>query len=147
MKGWTYVRTYSVRTLFSEPKFPGCIGYPFSYPWCFAAHALRARAPLKTFILSLGCLWSYFVISFTLIFKEISYFTLFQKKTNFAFFYVWFSLFVLTRVIGRGSNIVIFFNGRQNKTFKPSSKFFHNGRLINLSVDFFGKTSRFPVIF
>ena len=85
--------------------------------------------------------------AFTLIFKEISYFTLFQKKTNFAFFYVWFSLFVLTRVIGRGSNIVIFFNGRQNKTFKPSSKFFHNGRLINLSVDFFGKTSRFPVIF
>ena len=85
--------------------------------------------------------------AFTLIFKEISYFTLFQKKANFAFFYVWFSLFVLTRVIGRGSNIVIFFNGRQNKTFKPSSKFFHNGRLINLSVDFFGKTSRFPVIF
>ena len=84
--------------------------------------------------------------AFTLIFKEISYFALFQKKTNFAFFYVWFSLYVLTRVIGRGSNIVIFFSGRQNKTFKPSSKFFHNGRLINLSVDFFCKTSSLLVI-
>ena len=50
-------------------------------------------------------------------------------KKNVAFFFVWFSLFVLTRVIGRGPNIVIFFNGRQNKTFELSSKFFHNGRL------------------
>ena len=60
----------------------------------------------------------------------------FSIKTNVAFFYVWFSLFVLARVIGRG-----------NKTFKLSSKFFHNGRLINLSVDFICKTSSFPVIF
>ena len=71
----------------------------------------------------------------------------FSIKTNVAFFYVWFFVFVLTMVIGRGPNIVLFFNGRQNKTFKLFSKFFHNGRLINLCVDFFCKTSSFPVIF
>ena len=27
MKGWTYLRTYPVRTIFSEPKFLGCIDY------------------------------------------------------------------------------------------------------------------------
>ena len=46
-----------------------------------------------------------------------------------------------------GSNILIFVNGRQNKTFKLSSKLFHIGRLINLSVDFFCKTTSFPVLF
>ena len=68
-------------------------------------------------------------------------------KKNVAFFYVWFSLFVLTRVIGRGPSIVKFFNGRQNKTFKLSNKFFHNGRLINLSVDFFCKSQVFLSFF
>ena len=73
MKGWTYVRTYSVWTIFSEPKFFGCVDLPnflthgaplralrflrtkifwkrrftkFSYPRCSAARASRARAPL-----------------------------------------------------------------------------------------------------
>ena len=32
MKGWTYVRTYSVRTIFSEPKFRGCIVYQIFLP-------------------------------------------------------------------------------------------------------------------
>ena len=27
MKGWTYVRTYSVWTIFLEPKFLGCVDY------------------------------------------------------------------------------------------------------------------------
>ena len=36
----------------------------------------------------------------------------FFNENNVPFFYVWVSLFVLTRVIGRGPNIVIFFNGR-----------------------------------
>ena len=27
MKGWTYVRTYARRTIFSEPKFLGCTVY------------------------------------------------------------------------------------------------------------------------
>ena len=38
MKRWTYVRT-----IFSEPKFLAC---KFSYPWCSAARASRARALL-----------------------------------------------------------------------------------------------------
>ena len=73
MKGWKYVRTYSVRTVFSEPKFFGCIDLPnflthgaplrafrflrtkmfwmhrltkFSYPRCSAVLASRSRAPL-----------------------------------------------------------------------------------------------------
>ena len=73
MKGWTYVRTYSVWTIFSEPKFFGCVDLPnflthgaplralrflrtkifwkrrftqFSYPRCSAARASRARTPL-----------------------------------------------------------------------------------------------------
>ena len=32
MKGWTYVRTYSVRTIFSAPKFLGCIVYQIFLP-------------------------------------------------------------------------------------------------------------------
>ena len=32
LKGWTYVRTYSVRTIFSEPKFLGCIDYQIFLP-------------------------------------------------------------------------------------------------------------------
>ena len=32
IKGWTYVRTYSVRTFFSEPKFLGCIVYQIFLP-------------------------------------------------------------------------------------------------------------------
>ena len=47
MKGWTYVRT-----IFSETKFLGCTGYQFSYPWCSAARASRARGPLKSWV---GC--------------------------------------------------------------------------------------------
>ena len=44
MKGWTYVRTYPVRTIFSEPKFLGHVDYQlFSYPWCSAALASRER--------------------------------------------------------------------------------------------------------
>ena len=38
MKGWTYVRT-----IFSDPKFLGCIVTKFSYPWCSAARSSRAR--------------------------------------------------------------------------------------------------------
>ena len=40
-KGWTYVRAYSVRAIFSEPKFSGLHAYftKFSYPWCSAARA------------------------------------------------------------------------------------------------------------
>ena len=30
LKRWTYERTYSVRTIFSEPKFLGCIVYQIS---------------------------------------------------------------------------------------------------------------------
>ena len=56
----------------------------------------------------------------------------FSIKTNVAFFYVWFSLFALIRVIGQGLN-----NGRQNKTFELSSKFFHNGRLTDLASQIF----------
>ena len=32
MKGWTYVRTYFVRTIFSEAKFLGCIVYQIFLP-------------------------------------------------------------------------------------------------------------------
>ena len=32
MKGWTYVRTYPVRTLLLEPKFLGCIDYQIFLP-------------------------------------------------------------------------------------------------------------------
>ena len=41
MKGWTYVRTYSLRAIFSEPKFSGLHAYftKFSYPWCSATRA------------------------------------------------------------------------------------------------------------
>ena len=31
-KGWTYVRTYSVQTIFSEAKFLGSIDYHISLP-------------------------------------------------------------------------------------------------------------------
>ena len=59
-------------------------------------------------------------------------FYLFSIKTNVAFFYVWLSLFALIRVIGQGPN-----NGRQNKTFELSRKFFHNGRLTDLASQIF----------
>ena len=58
-----------------------------------------------------------------------------------------FAKFEPTRVKGRGPNIVIFCKGRQNKTFKLSSKFFPNGRLIDLSVDIFYETSSLSVMF
>ena len=32
MKGWTYVRTYPIRMIFSEPKFLRCIDYQISLP-------------------------------------------------------------------------------------------------------------------
>ena len=51
MKGWTYAQTYSVRTIYSEPKFLGSKITIFSYPWCSAVGALRTRAP-QLFILS-----------------------------------------------------------------------------------------------
>ena len=39
MKGWMYVQTYSVQTIFSEPKFPRCIVYQIFLPIrCSAAH-------------------------------------------------------------------------------------------------------------
>ena len=59
-------------------------------------------------------------------------FYLFSIKTNVAFFYVWLSLFALIRVIGQGPH-----NGRQNKTFELSRKFFHNGRLTDLASQIF----------
>ena len=49
MKGWTYLRTYPVRTIFSEPKFLGCIDYLIFLPMVVrSARFARARAPLKT---------------------------------------------------------------------------------------------------
>ena len=44
MKGWTYVRTYPIRMIFSEPKFLGCIDYQISLP--MVVRSARARAPL-----------------------------------------------------------------------------------------------------
>ena len=44
MKGWTYVRTYSVRTVFSEPKFLGCVDYHIAKH--FKSHYTRLRACL-----------------------------------------------------------------------------------------------------
>ena len=48
MKGRTYVRTFSVRTTFSEPKFLGCIDYQIFLPTAprWAGFA-RSRAPPK----------------------------------------------------------------------------------------------------
>ena len=58
MKGWTYVRTYSVRRIFSEPKFLGCVDYHIFLPRCaressaitlqsiFKSHYTRLRACL-----------------------------------------------------------------------------------------------------
>jgi len=43
MKGWTYGRTYSIRTIFSEPKFLGCIDLPKCLTNSAPLHALRAR--------------------------------------------------------------------------------------------------------
>ena len=43
MKGWTYVRTYSVRTIFSEPKFFGCIDLPNFLTHGAPLRSLRAR--------------------------------------------------------------------------------------------------------
>ena len=42
-KGWTYGLTYPVLTIFSEPKFLGCIDLPNFYPCSSAARASRAR--------------------------------------------------------------------------------------------------------
>ena len=39
MKGWTYVQTYSIRMIFSEPKFPWRIVYQFFLP--MVIHCLR----------------------------------------------------------------------------------------------------------
>ena len=48
MKGWTYVPTYPVRTIFSEPKFLGCIDYQIFLPLVFrSARFARTRALLK----------------------------------------------------------------------------------------------------
>ena len=41
MMEWTYVRTYSVRTIFSEPKFLGCVVYQIILPWCSAVRILN----------------------------------------------------------------------------------------------------------
>ena len=38
MKGWTYVWT-----IFSDPKFLGCIVTNFSYRWCYVTRSSRAR--------------------------------------------------------------------------------------------------------
>ena len=43
MKGWTYVRTYSVWTIFSEPKFFGCIDLPNFLTHGAPLRALRVR--------------------------------------------------------------------------------------------------------
>ena len=44
MKGWTYVRTYAVRTIFSEPTFLGGIDYHIFLP--MVLRFPRERAPL-----------------------------------------------------------------------------------------------------
>ena len=41
-KGWTYGLTYPVRTIFSEPKFLGCIDLPSFLTHGAPLHALRA---------------------------------------------------------------------------------------------------------
>ena len=41
-KGWTYGLTYPVRTIFSEPKFLGCIDLPNFLTHVAPLHALRA---------------------------------------------------------------------------------------------------------
>ena len=47
MRGWTYVRS-SVRTIFSEPKFLGCIDYQIFLPIVLrCARLVRARALLR----------------------------------------------------------------------------------------------------
>ena len=43
MEEWTYGRTHSVRTIFSEPKFLGCIDLPKFLTHGAPLHALRAR--------------------------------------------------------------------------------------------------------
>ena len=43
MKGWTNGRTYPVRTIFSEPKFLGCIDLPNLLTHDALLHALCAR--------------------------------------------------------------------------------------------------------
>ena len=48
MKGWTYVRTYSVRTIFFKPKFLGNIDYHIFSPTVLrCTRFAHARAPLK----------------------------------------------------------------------------------------------------
>ena len=42
MKGWTYGRAYSVRTISTEPKFLGCIDLPKFLTHGSPLHALRA---------------------------------------------------------------------------------------------------------
>ena len=47
IKGWTYVRTYSVRTILSEPKFIGYIVYQIILPMVLrCARFALARVPL-----------------------------------------------------------------------------------------------------
>ena len=47
MKGWTYVRTYFVRTIFSEPNFFGCVDYRIFLPFVLrCVRFARERAPL-----------------------------------------------------------------------------------------------------
>ena len=44
MKGWTYVRTYCVRTIFSEPNFFGCVDYRIFLPFVLRCVRLALRA-------------------------------------------------------------------------------------------------------
>ena len=43
IKGWTYVRTHSVRTIFSKAKFLGSIDYHIFLPMVLAARELRLQ--------------------------------------------------------------------------------------------------------
>ena len=47
-KGWTYVGTYASRTIFSEPKFLGCIDCRIFLPMVLrsSTRPSRTRAPL-----------------------------------------------------------------------------------------------------
>ena len=49
MKGSTYVRTYSARTIFSEPKFRGCIVYQIFLPMVLrCARFVSKSSAIKT---------------------------------------------------------------------------------------------------
>ena len=48
MKGWTYVRTYPIRTFFSEPEFLGRIDYQIFLPMVLRCEGFaRERAALR----------------------------------------------------------------------------------------------------